>query len=362
MRKTFCSKAIGMLLWGLSLTALSTPIMAANISGDMGFDRASRAGTWRFLEDSDYSYAKGSASKLLSVKEVVPHHTLSITIQENLVNSFTFRVGCMLQTSTPMFELKMPSLDIRMFDTLNEVAYARFMVDENQEYSLRGEVATRNRLLFAPITKAQEQSINDLYAQMQKGKLLKIGVLQGERAKAREYEIPLDGFTQYVSQLNNSCVTFNRYYQGQHKYLPDYMAKEPEGYAQKNYSLMPKDPNADLVNSAQILPPKPVEPEPTPEPAPAPEPQTPPEVIPFTPGGGPVSIGPDGLPIGADGSGLGATSGQPVEQALGTVNSAPVQIGADGAPVQPGQAPAQPAQGGEFEPVPQEDSSIMDIF
>lgn len=350
MQKTLCSKALCMLLLGLSLTAFSDVSMAS-LKDNMGFERASRAGSWRFTEDPLYNYTKYSSSQLLSLREAVPHHTVSINIQENLVDSFSFRVGCMLQTVTPMFELKVPGLAVRMFDTLNDIVYARFLIDENQEFSLRGELIGRSRLVFAPVTKSQERGIADLFKQMQSGKELKIGLLQGEKAKVRVFTIPLDGFSQFTDPLVQSCNSYHQHYRGELKYLPDYMAKEPDGYAPKDYSLKPKEKEVVMTQQEIIVPPTaPVEEAPA-EPIPVQKP----EVLPFAPGGGPASIGPDGLPIGADGSYVQAKSGQPIEKPLGTVNSAPVQIGADGAPVQPAQ------NSGGFEPVPDNGSEI-DIF
>lgn len=361
MRKTLCSKALGVLLLGLSLSA-TLHVAEARLADNMGFSRASRAGSWRFTEDPNYNYAKYSSSHLLSLHEAIPHHSLSINIQDNLIDSYTFRVGCMLQTVTPMFELKVPGLDVRMFDTLNDIVYARFLVDDNQEFSLRGELLSRNRIVFAPITKSQERGINDIYTQMQHGEELKIGLLQGDRGQVRVYKIPLSGFGEFVKPLNDSCVSFHKNYTGTLKYLPDYMAKEPDGYAPKDYTLKPKP--KDDTDMAQPM----VQPQAQPkEEVAAPIPAKKPEVMPFAPGGGPASIGPDGMPIGADGSAIQASSGQPIEQPLGTVNSAPMQIGPDGAPVNNGAGKGNGADAGNgassggFEPVPQNEGTV-DIF
>lgn len=347
-----CYKAVCALLLSLSLGAYSD-ISMARLGDNMGFERASRAGSWRFTEDPQYNYAKYSASHLLSLREAIPHHSLSINIQDNLVDSYSFRVGCMLQTVTPMFELKVPTLAVRMFDTLNNIVYARFIIDDNQEFSLRGELLGRNRIVFAPVTKSQERGIADLFEQMRKGKELKIGLLQGANTPVRLFDIPLQGFEVYADDLYESCVKFNSHYSGELKYLPDYMAKEPEGYAPKDFSLKPKEEKS--TTTQQVMPQMPQVQEAPQEQAAEPIPVQKPDVLPFSPDGSPASIGPDGMPIGADGSAYQARSGQPVEQAIGKVNSTPMQIGPDGAPIQSNQ------NTGGFEPQPQ-DAGSVDIF
>ena len=280
--------------------------------------------SWQFAEDPEYSYAKGTASQLISIKEAVLHHTLSIKINRSMIDSFTFKVGCMLQNPTPLLELKVNSLDIRLFDSFNDFVFARFIVDNGQEYSLRGDLAGRNRILFAPVTKNQERSLADLFLQMREGGTLKIGLLQGDTNNVRLYEIPLAGFMDYSDSLIQSCQNFNRAYRGETPYLPDYMGKEPDGYAPKDFSLKEEeeviDPNA----------PKPVVVEETVEVSKKETPK--PEVLPFAPGGGPASIGPDGRPIGASGGVDTAKQGSQVDRSLGNAQG-PMQIGPDGKPV-----------------------------
>ena len=293
--------------------------------------------TWRYTEDNNFKYSQGSASQLLSVQELVLHHSLSIKISQNLTDSFTFRVGCMVQNPTPLFELKVNSLDIRLFDTLNDFVFARMMVDEGQEYSLRGEIAGSNRLVFAPITQAQQRSLSDLFLQMREGGQLQIGLLQGTSASVRTYKIPLSGFIQYADQMLQSCQQYNRASPVPMEYMPDYMAKEPEGYAPKDFTLNsqtneevidPAAPKPTLGNNDQVITPQPVKANPTTA--------QPPEVLPFTPGGGPASIGPDGLPIGANGSTSNTQAGSSAaNRSLGQAQG-PMQIGADGMPIAPG--------------------------
>lgn len=300
----------------------------------------STEGSWQFTEDSDYSYAKGSASHMLSTQEAVLHHSLFIKINRSMIDQFTFKVGCMVQNPTPLFELRVNSLDIRLFDSVNDFVYARMMVDDNQEYSLRGEIAGRNRIIFAPITKAQERGLSDLFLQMREGGKMKIGLLQGENGQVRVYEIPLAGFIDYSDKILQSCQAYNQYFKGEQQYLPDYMAKEPEGYAPKDYSLKQAD---DVIDpNAPVAAP---EPEPVVEEVEVVKHDVKPEVLPFAPGGGPASIGPDGMPIGAVGSTVGASSGQAVDKSFGTAQG-PMQIGPDGMPVAAGtpqaNAPAAP--------------------
>ena len=118
----------------LTLAALGCAycsLMSANAlaSSDIA---VSTANSWRFVEDPEYAYAKGSSSKLLSLKEAVLHHALMIKINKNMIDSYTFKVGCILQNPTPLFEIKVNSLDIRLFDSVNDFVFARFIVDNNQ--------------------------------------------------------------------------------------------------------------------------------------------------------------------------------------------------------------------------------------
>lgn len=330
--------------------------LAIMFAGSFGFNDAcaavnginnyniSQQNAWRFTEDRDFSYAQGSPSRWLSINELVLHHTLGIKVNKNMVDSYSFKVGCMLQSATPMFELRVNSLDIRLMDSVNDYVFARFLVDKNQEFSLRGDLVGRNRILFAPITKKQDSSLSDLFLQLREGGELKIALLQGTNGQARVYKVPLDGFLEYADQLLDSCQKYHSYYRSEQKFLPDYMTQEPEGYAPKDYSLLPKDPITDPFAPVQPA---------TPESEESPTQVEPdkPDVIPFTPGGGPASIGPDGLPIGNTGANQNVQNGQVAEQSFGTA-SGPMQIGADGKPIpanQTNQAPAteqSPEEGG----------------
>lgn len=344
---TLSSISLALLVSGF-MSVVSLPAQAAepNISTNH---------TWQFNEDPEYSYAKGSASKLISIKEAVLHHTLSIKLNRSLINNFSFKVGCMLQNPTPLMELRVNSLDIRLFDSLNDFVFARFVVDNGQEYSLRGDLAGRNRILFAPITKNQERSLADLFLQMREGGSLKIGLLQGDSGKVRMYEIPLAGFMEHSDKLLQSCQSYNRAYRGERTYLPDYMAKEPEGYAPRDFSL--KEDDEEVIDP---FAPKPVVVEETVEVV---KQETPaPEVLPFVPGGGPASIGPDGKPIGASANATQTgTSGSAVERSLGNAQG-PMQIGPDGKPVSSApQATPDPAAAPAGEE-PKEDKGMFDIF
>lgn len=321
-------------------SALSSTSLAIVLSGLIGLavpqacvasPQVSTNNSWQFTEDPEYSYAKGTASQLITIKEAVLHHALSININRSMIDSFTFKVGCMLENPTPLLELKVNSLDIRLFDSFNDFVFARFIVDEGQEYSLRGDLAGRNRILFAPITKNQERSLADLFLQMREGGTLKIGLLQGNSNSVRMYEVPLAGFMDYSDSLIQSCQNFNRAYRGERPYLPDYMAKEPDGYAPKDFSLKPEEEVIDPYA------PKPVVVEEKVEEVKKEEPK--PEILPFAPGGGPASIGPDGRPIGAAGGVDTGTNGSQVEKSLGNAQG-PMQIGPDGKPIINGQEPA----------------------
>lgn len=286
---------------------------------------------WRYHEDVDYKYAQGSPSNTLSLSETVPHHAMTIKVNQNVIDSFTFKVGCMLQSATPLFELRVNSLDIRLYDSVNDYVYARLLVDENQEFSLRGEIVGRNRIIFAPITRTQEKAISDLFLQLREGGELKIGLLQGKNDRVRVFKVPLAGFVEYSDKLLQSCQNYHRYFNGKQQFLPDYMSKEPDGYAPKDYTLV--DKKDDVVDP---FAPKPIEEEPAVVKKEEPKQEKPeakkPEVLPFAPGGGPVSIGPDGLPIGANGADVGANKGQNVDKAIGKA-AGPLKIGPDGNPI-----------------------------
>lgn len=338
----------------LTLAALGCAycsLMSANAlaSSDIA---VSTANSWRFVEDPEYAYAKGSSSKLLSLKEVVLHHALMIKINKNMIDSYTFKVGCILQNPTPLFEIKVNSLDIRLFDSVNDFVFARFIVDNNQEYSLRGELTGRNRIIFGPITKTQERSLSDLFLQMREGGKLKIAMLQGNATNARVYEVPLAGFIDYSDKIMKSCTDYNVLYHGKPTYLPDYMSKEPDGYAVKDFSLKEEEDEVIDPNAPRPQPPKET-PKDEPKPAPAPE------VMPFAPGGGPASIGADGRPVGANGSAAQGTQGGAVDKSFGAAQG-PMQIGPDGRPVAP-QQNDQAAEQADPAPTPEENQAF-DIF
>lgn len=293
----------------------------------------SNTGCWVLSEATDYVYNKDSASRSLTPKEAALRHTLSITVAQNVINSFTFKVGCMIESATPIFELKVSGLDIRIFDSINDFVYARFMVDDNQEYSLRGDIMSSDRIMFVPSTSSQDKNLSDLFLQMREGGTLKIGLLQGENSQVREYKVPLAGFMEYSDQILQSCQNYHQYSTDQMQFLPDYITKEPEGYAPKNYSLKQVEQNVVDPNA-------PVPVAPMPEVTPPPQPQTPHEILPFAPDGGPASIGPDGRPIGAESYHSFGSS----EHSYGPAQG-PMQIGPDGTPVAPaaqGAAPAAP--------------------
>ena len=279
-------------LAGAAVCTLSTlALLGGNAAYAANAYSQQPTGVWVYSEDPNYTYAKGSASQMLSIQEAILHHSLSITLKRSLTDQFGFKVGCMVQNPTPLFEL-------------DGVGFIQ----------------------------------GDLFLQMREGGTLKIGLLQGERDRVRTYEIPLAGFMDYSDRILQSCQNYNQSYNGQQQYLPDYMSKEPSGYAPKQYSL--KQPTEEIID--------PYAPQPQAQPEPAPQEETPKapprEVLPFVPGGGPASIGPDGLPVGAQGSSVQGQAGAQVDASLGTA-SGPMQIGPDGMPITNSASASASAQG-----------------
>lgn len=361
MTSLFQTKFVLRSAWlaALFTTSLGVHTATAASFADLPISKDSR---WVMTEDPSYAYSKGSSSRYLTPKEAALRHTLSVTVQEDMVNAVTFKVGCMLESSTPLFELNVSGLDIRIFDSINDFVYARFMVDDNQEYSLRGDIMSSKRIMFAPTTRVQDKNLSDLFLQMREGGQLKIGLLQGENAKVREYTIPLNGFMQYSDQILQSCQSYHQYAGNQQmQFLPDYMTTEPEGYAPKDFTLRQDDEKVVDPNAPK---PAPVVAE-APKPEPVAEP-TPPDVLPFTPDGSPASIGPDGKPIGVHGSAAQTGRvGQSVDQSLGTA-SGPMQIGPDGMPIMNnnGNANGTNDKGNQSQtqPAPQEPTLFDNIF
>ena len=184
--------------------------------------------------------------------------------------------------------------------------------------------------MFAPLTKTQDTKLSDLFMQLSEGGVLQIALLQGPNQTPRFYQIPLEGFFDLSKTVMSDCNKLNsmaQNHRGKVKFLPDYLTREPDDAAPKDFSLKPKRPNDGLTPPPAPEPPKveevkeeaPVIENPKVE-EPEEEEQTP-EVQLFSPGGGVASIGEDGKPITEDTEGsIGESKGE-------------MKIGEDGAPV-----------------------------
>ena len=290
---------------------------AAEISGwSMG-----ESGMWRLADAPDYHFESGSPSKLIRADRAVLNRQARFKLRSGLVNSFTFRVSCVFQSKIPAFELDVEPLDIRISDQFNGYAFARFAVDDGQEYSLRGEYLPPARLIFAPLSKSQEKKISDLFIQLNECGNLRMALLQGENADPRVYSVQLAGFAAMAGEVSSDCVRLNAATGKRNAYVPDYLTSEPSGYVKKGYSVKKKKPNDGLTpadqNSISAQE----------EQANKQEEQEP-EVHYFEPGGGTASIDKDGMPVTKD-------SQNPSDQDEGLIpanNGAPMSIGSDGSP------------------------------
>lgn len=301
--------ALGTLLFALG-------VQAADVSGwSMG-----TSGIWRLNEDPDYQISKGSPARMLRADRTVLNHEARFTLRQGLVNSFSFRVGCVFRSQIPSFEIDVQPLDIRISDQFNGYTFARFMVDNDQEYSLRGEYLPPARLIFAPLSRSQEKSISDLFLQLREGGVLHVALLQGEKASPRVFSIPLSGFMQLSDVVSQDCVRLNKASGVRTTYAPDYTTREPAGYVKHGWTFKRTDPNDGLepqdknlltLNDGQDKSQSQI-----------------PEVQLFEPGGGVASIGADGKPITDDSN--DTHSDDDLGEAQG-----PMAIGADGNVIAP---------------------------
>lgn len=274
----------------------------------------SSSNIWKLNQNAYNTFNEGSPAKIMEVDRLVVNHQARYTKRYSITNVITFKVGCMFQSSTPAFELQVHPLDISITDQFNGFAFARFLVDKGQEFSLRGDFLPQSRLLFAPLSASQEKKLQDLFLQLREGGTLKIGLLQAKGGEPREFEIPLQGFIDLSDRVAKDCVSLNKKVgnaRGKVGLLPDYISNEPAGYAPKNYSLKEKPAQDGLT---------PVKEEETEQMKP--EEQAQPDVQFFSPGGGPASIGPDGKPITASEG-----------ESLGTASGGEMKINPDGTPV-----------------------------
>lgn len=276
---------------------------------------------WQLNELKSYQIAKGSASKLLSADEAYANYEAKIKVNKDLINSYTFSLSCALESATPIFILKVPPLDIPMQDSLNGYVFARFLVDDRNEVSLRGEVYPRGKIIFAPITNSQTKKISDLYLQLNDGGNLKIALLQGKTANPRFYDIPLAGINQYTDKIVQNCVLLNKKSPYKTELLEDYVTKEPDSYAPTDFTLKDKDgvddPNApqEIVDNSLDT---------------SNQNNEEPIVHEFTPDGSVASIGPDGKPIMNNSNANSAGDDTFLNQA---VNTGPLKIDANGLPI-----------------------------
>ena len=247
---------------------------------------------WRLNLDPSYDIVKGSPAKFIKVERKIRHQRLEYKFSVGLTNNYAFLVSCLFKSPTPIIELDLSPLDIRITDQFNGFAFARFLVDSETEYTLRGEFKAPARLLFSPLTKSQDGAIKNLLMQMREGNELKIALLQGKDTKPREFKIPLAGFNASLDSVLGDCIDLNKVINASEDFLPDYITNLPDDYAPKDFTLKPSNP-MDLVD---INEPKEEE---KPLTAKSNE-EDPQDVQYFTPGGGVASIGPDGKPIVKD--------------------------------------------------------------
>lgn len=261
----------------------------------------SNANAWRLVQDRSSQIGQESSSKLLTIEEAIVHRSASYTDNKNFVNSYTFSVGCSISSKTPIYRLRFSGLDISLNSLNNGYAFARFLVDEKQEISLRGKISGSSIINFYPFTESQEKAISNIFLQLREGSVLKIALLQGETMEPKVYEIPLNGFSALSENVIKDCNTLHSFANASgksFKYLDDYLSLEPKNAAPEGYTLMPKEEDdtkahnpvittkEEVKEEAQNIENKKIEEKP--------------KVHTFEPDGGIASIGPDGMPIGVN--------------------------------------------------------------
>lgn len=299
----------------LSLALMSMPILAIEQNGW----HMSSTNIWYMQNNPYYDTTKESSSKLLTPQESIAFRQAVIKIQPNIVNSFTFKLTCSFNASNPSIEFRLSPLDISMLDMQKGYVFARFCVDSIEEFSLRGEIVSANRILFAPFTKNQSNSLNKLISQMNTGTELKIALLEGKTMRPREFSIPLSGVSAFVNEIKSDCSKLSKAMGVKDNFLPDYLTIEPKDAAIKDFSLIKKD--------EPIMPP--MMPEPVQNTQKATE-QKPP-VYEFTGDGGMTSIGPDGKPLMPDNQNTDNNTNTVIDEKL--KDNEPMSIGSDGKPI-----------------------------
>lgn len=312
----------------VALGAVLGLLGSCSLAAGIGAWTLSSTGTWVLNENAAYSAAKGSASKLLSLNEAVPHHKASLKIRPNLISEVTLSFTCVLPSPNASLELRVPSLDIALKDTFQGFAFARFMVDSKQEYSLRGEIAPRGRLVFAPLSQRQKDAMDRLFADLKDGNELKVALLQGTY-EPRLYVFPLEGLTEHLEAVEQDCTTLASAggYDG-NDLVPDYLTYERNDSAPRGYSLKNKPKSEEPgIN----IPPAPEEIAATVPPAPA----QPPAPIPFSGEGGRASIDADGnviMALDPAASEEQSNIDSILPDGFGT-NNGPMQIDENGMPI-----------------------------
>ena len=290
-----------------------------NVSANANVWGVDELNRWTLEEDNFYSNAKDSSSNYLKIKERIPHRELIYRVNNGMIDSYSFSLGCTQYSATPTLNLRVNALDIPMQSTLNGRVFARFLVDQNDEIALRGEIKSSGRLVFLPLTKEQEQKLSSLLLQLNEGGKLQIALLQGENSMPKIYDINLAGFSALSKNIIDDCKLLSQYNQ-KAPLLPDYVTAEPKNVAPADYSL--KDQNtidnpgmgletqmSNNVNNEDTT-------------------KTEPIIHDFKPDGSISSIGPDGLPVGVNDNEEENTKS---EESMGTAT--PMQIDEDGMPI-----------------------------
>ena len=277
------------LLFSLCLTSLQ-PLQVSAIT-QSGWNISSSY-IWRLQNSAGNTFTKNSDAKYIELDKKITHHKATFKVVQSLTNRYDFKVGCMLQSVTPTFELAVNSLDISMKDKFKGFVFARFMVDNRTEYSLRGQIIAPARIVFAPFTVAQTKKINDIFLQLTEGSTLKIALLQGKNFQPRIYQIPLEGFMELSDTVIHDCSRLNKLAAGKNiSLLPDYLTKEPQGSAPEHFSLKTPLPGDGLTKD------EPFELKIDTVDASKGEKSEKTELKLFSPGGEAASIGEDGKPI-----------------------------------------------------------------
>lgn len=310
--------------------------------------KISTANTWTLKNSHYYDVGKDSPSRYMSLNETITHRELKFRVPRNIVDDYTFSVGCVLQSKVPSFILRTSSLDVPIQDSKNGYVFARFIVDRRQEMAMRGEIMSAGRLVFMPYTKAQEQKLSDLFLQLNEGGRLRIALLRGRDFEPLIYNIPLAGFKELSQTIVDDCQRLNQGV-GEVQYLPDYVTFEPRRQAPKGFKLKRGGEGGGATPTPGAEDDEDEDDEENGENG---DKQEEPVVHDFKPDGSVSSIGPDGMPItngaangaaqpaanGANGSG-GTNGANGANGANGTNGSGaapaagPMQIDAQGNPV-----------------------------